>query len=89
MSVGKKILFWSDVNHSTEYISASIGAIKAGNSIVSTEYENWEDVQKVLKESQADLLVVSPFVKADNNKTRIDKINESIPELSKGKIMPL
>ena len=83
MSGGNKILFWSDVNHSSEYISASLGAIKAGNTIVSTEYENWEDVQKVLKESEADILVVSPFVKADKNKTRIDKINESIPELSK------
>jgi len=69
------------VNHSLEYISASLGSIKAGNTIISTEYENWEDVQKVLKESQADILVVSPFVRVEKNKTRIDKIAEAIPEL--------
>jgi replicative DNA helicase len=73
------------VNHSLEYISAALGSIKAGNTIVSTEYENWEDVQKVLKESEADILVVSPFVKAEKNKTRIDKIAESIPEINKCK----
>jgi hypothetical protein len=52
---------------------------------VSTEYENWEDVQKVLKESNSDILVVSPFVKAEKNNTRIDKINESVSELNKSK----
>lgn len=78
-------MFWSDINHTLEYISAALGSIKAGNIIVSTEYENWEDVQKVLKESEADILVVSPFVKADKFKTRMDKIAESIPEINKGK----
>ena len=62
-----------------------MGTIKAGSTIVTTEFENWEDVQKVLKESGADVLVVSPFVQAENNKTRIDQINEAIPELSKSK----
>jgi hypothetical protein len=73
------------VNHSLEYISAAMGTIKAGSTIVTTEFENWEDVQKVLKESGADVLVVSPFVQAENNKTRMDQINEAIPELSKSK----
>jgi hypothetical protein len=73
------------VNHSLEYISAAVGTIKAGSTIVTTEFENWEDVQKVLKDSGADVLVVSPFVQAENNKTRIDQINEAIPELSKSK----
>jgi hypothetical protein len=73
------------VNHSLEYISAAVGTIKAGSTIVTTEFENWKDVQKVLKDSGADVLVVSPFVQAENNKTRIDQINEAIPELSKSK----
>jgi hypothetical protein len=68
-------------------MSAAVGTIKAGSTIVSTEYENWEDVQKVLKESGAEVLVVSPHVQAENNKTRIDKISEAIPELSRSNII--
>lgn len=67
-------------------MSAAIGTIKAGSTIVSTEFENWDDVQKVLKESGAEVLVVSPHVQAENNKTRIDRIAEAIPELNKSKI---
>jgi hypothetical protein len=81
-----KILFWTDVNHSLEYISAAVGSIKAGNTLVSPEYENWEEVRTALRESKADVLVVSPFIKVEGNKTRIDIINEDIPELSKSKI---
>ncbi len=67
-------------------MSAAIGTIKAGSTIVSTEFENWDDVQKVLKESGAEVLVVSPHVQAENNKTRIDRVAEAIPELNKSKI---
>jgi hypothetical protein len=84
---GKKVMFWSDVNHSLEYISAAVGSIKAGNTIVSTEYENWEDVQKVMKDSGAEVLVLSPFVQSEKNKTRMDKINDAIPELSKSNLL--
>ena len=84
---GDKVLFWSDVNHTLEYISAAVGTIKAGSTIVSTEYENWEDVQKVLKDSKADVLIVSPFVQLDNNKTRFDKISEAFPGLAKSKLI--
>lgn len=67
-------------------MSAAIGTIKAGSTIVSTEFENWDDVQKVLKESGAEVLVVSPHVQDENNKTRIDRVAEAIPELNKSKI---
>jgi hypothetical protein len=67
-------------------MSAAVGTIKAGSTIVTTEFENWDDVQKVLKESGAEVLVVSPHVQAENNKTRIDRITEAIPELNKSKI---
>ena len=80
---GDKVLFWSDVNHTLEYISAAVGTIKAGSTIVSTEYENWDDVQKVLKDSKADVLVISPFVQLENNKNRFDKISEAFPGLAK------
>jgi hypothetical protein len=50
---------------------------------VSAEYENWEDIKKVLEDSKVDLLIVSPFVNVEHNKTRIDFLNEEIPELSK------
>jgi replicative DNA helicase len=80
-------MFWSDVNHSLEYIAGALGTIKAGNTIVSSEYENWEDIQKVLKQSEADVLVVSPFVQSEKNKTRMDKLNEAIPELQSSKFI--
>lgn len=38
-------------------------------------------MQKVLKESEADVLVVSPYVAEGKNKTRLDSLNEAIPEL--------
>ena len=82
---GDKVLFWSDVNHSLEYMSAAVGTIKAGSTIVNAEFENWNDIQSVMKDSGADVLVVSPFSQTENNKTRIDKINEAIPELSRSK----
>jgi len=80
---GRKILFWSDVNHSLEYISSAIGCLKSGNTIVTSEFENWEDVENVLRE--VDVLVVSPYVQAEKNKTRIDKIKENIPEMQSSK----
>lgn len=86
---GDKILFWTDVNHTLEYAAAATGVIKAGSTIVSSEFENWEDVERVLKESKADVLVMTPYVQAEKNKTRIDKVQESIPEMKNCKINTL
>jgi hypothetical protein len=57
--------------------------LKAGSTIVNSEFENWEDIQKTLSEAKADVLIVSPHIQIDKNETRLDAINKSIPELSK------
>jgi acyl-CoA synthetase (AMP-forming)/AMP-acid ligase II len=82
---GSKVLFWTDVNHSLEYVAASLGCLKAGTTVISSEFENWEDIHKTLTESKADVLVVSPYVQIEKNITRLDALTKSIPELSKCK----
>ncbi len=55
--------------------------------MVSTEYENWEDVSRILKESGANVLVVSSFSQSGDNKTRIERVQESIPEMNTSKFL--
>jgi hypothetical protein len=73
------------VNHSLESLAGSLGALKAGTTVVSSEFENWEDVNKTLAESKADVLVLSPYIQVEKNITRLDAITKSIPELTKRK----
>lgn len=79
---GSKILFWTDVNHSLEYVAASLGAAKVGVTIVASDFENWEDIEATLSASKASILVLSPYSQLDNNKTRIDAVKSAIPELN-------
>ncbi len=50
-------------------------------TLVLPEYENWEDVDNALSKSNADVLLLSPFSNITNTSTRMDLLNESIPEL--------
>lgn len=75
---GNKLLIWSDINHSAEIITATIGAWKAGLSIVFSEYENFEEIEKGLKE--ADVFLFSPYSPI-NDKTRIEYVNSKIEEI--------
>lgn len=65
-----------------EYVAASLGSIKAGNTIVYAENDNWEDIKNILSASKAELLVMSPFLQHDKSKTRLDKLMEDVPELA-------
>ena len=80
-------MFWTDVNHSLEYIASSLGAIKAGATIVSAEFENWEDVKGVLDASKADVLIMSPYTQVEKNRNKIDLLSSSIPEMKNSKKM--
>ena len=40
-SSGNKIVFWTDINHTSENMAGLIGSLKAGLTIVQPEYENW------------------------------------------------
>jgi hypothetical protein len=76
-------MLWTGVNHTLETITAAIGTLKAGSTIVFSEFENWEDIQKTLSDSKSDLLLVSPYTQSDKENSYIDFINKSIPEMSK------
>lgn len=82
------MLLWADVNHSAEIFTSMVriiknklGGIKAGLTIVNSEFENHEDITKNLEASKADILVLSPFTKYENS-TRLEILTNYIPELS-------
>jgi hypothetical protein len=78
-------MLWTGINHTLETITAAIGALKAGSTIVVSEFENWEDIQKTLSDSKADLLLLSPYSQTDKQTSYIDSVIKSIPEMNKGK----
>lgn len=84
-STGSKILFWSDINHTSENLAGILGSLKAGCTIVNSEFEDWSDVRKALSDSGADILVVSPHKIVERDINRIDEIMKDIPEMNDGK----
>jgi hypothetical protein len=76
---GNKLFIWSDVNHSAEIITSTIGAWKAGLTVIHSEYENYEEIESSLKE--ADVFVFSPYSSL-NEKPRLDYINSNIHKFS-------
>jgi len=50
-------------------------------TIVLPEYENWEDVDLNLTRSKANALLFSPYSKITSTSTRLDVLNERLPEL--------
>jgi hypothetical protein len=62
-----------------------MGSLKAGLTIVNSEFEDWADVKQALRDSEADILVVSPHKVIENDTTRIDEIMKDLPEMNDGK----
>ena len=54
-------------------------------TLVLPEYENWDDVDNTLAKSGANLLIVSPNSKITPTVSRMDLLNEHMPELKKKK----
>ncbi len=80
-------MLWTGVNHTLETITSAIGTLKAGSTIVFSEFENWEDIEKTLSESKTDLFVLSPYSQTDRQTTYIDSVLKSIPEMNKSMII--
>lgn len=83
---GQKLLVWSDVNHSAEIICATIGAWKAGLTVLNSEFENHEDIIKALNDT--DVFVFSPFISSEN-KTRLESIQKELLATKKKHIIQI
>ena len=70
-----KMLIWSDVNHSAEIVCATLGAWKAGLTVVHSEFENIEEIKSILEKDQdIEAMMFSPFNQIEN-KSRLDHLN--------------
>ena len=79
MSIPKqsKFLIWSDVNHSAEIICATLGAWKAGLTVVHSEFENIEEIKSILQnDNEIQVMMFSPFNQIEN-KSRLDLLNNT------------
>lgn len=74
---GQKFLIWSDVNHSAEIVCATLGAIKAGLTIVHSEYENSEDINKLLKSKEISAFMFSPYNYVESS-TRLSLVENNL-----------
>ena len=63
-----------------------MGSLKAGLTVVNSEFEDCVDVKKALNDSGADILVVSPHKIVEKDVNRIDEIMKDIPEMNDGKL---
>lgn len=70
---GQKFLIWSDINHSAEILCASLGALKAGLTVVHSEFENSDEIKAILKKDKIDALLFSPFNTLEKE-TRVDSL---------------
>lgn len=73
---GQKFLIWSDINHSAEIVCASIGALKAGLTVVHSEYENSDEIRSILEKENIEAFMFSPFNTLENE-TRIDSLTKN------------
>ena len=48
-----------------------MGALKAGLTVVNSEFEDWADVKQALNDSGADILVVSPHKNVEKDINRL------------------
>jgi hypothetical protein len=64
-----------------------LGSLKAGLTIVNSEFEDWADVKQAMNDSGADILVVSPHKNVEKDINRIDEVMKDIPEMNDGMIM--
>ena len=80
---GDKLLLWVDQNDSAEVLISSMGASKAGVTVVTFSEKDSEDsLHQTLQNSGAKGLVFSPSTKVnDEQTTRADIINKLMPEL--------
>lgn len=74
---GQKFLIWSDVNHSAEIVCATLGAIKAGLTVVHSEYENSEDINTLLKTKEMAGFMFSPYNNIESS-TRLSLIEDNL-----------
>lgn len=63
---GNKFLIWSDINHSAEIICATLGAWKAGLTVVHSEYENSDEIKNILKNHDISSFMFSPYNSIEN-----------------------
>lgn len=71
----QKILIWTDISHTAESICSTIGAWKAGLSVVHSQDESIEEVKQLV--SNSDVVIFSPFNSIDG-KTRLELLSSSI-----------
>jgi hypothetical protein len=74
---------WVDQTGSAEVLTAQMGAMKAGVTVISvSDKENIEAVHETLKNSGAKGLLFSPETQSqEDGETRLDQFNKLMPEL--------
>jgi len=80
---GDKLLIWMDQNNSSEILVSTMGASKAGVTVVTfSEKDSVDALHETLKDSNAKGLVFSPSTKVDeNDTTRAELVHKLMPEL--------
>jgi len=81
---GDKIMLWVDQNNSAEILTATMGAAKAGVSIVTFhEKEQKDSLSEALRDSGARGLLFSPSSSVSSAESRLNLVQSLMPELSK------
>ena len=82
-SPGDKLILWMDQNNSAEVLVSTMGASKAGVTVVTfSEKENVDSLNQALKDSGARGLLFSPSTPvSEDGTTRADFVHKLIPEL--------
>ena len=80
---GDKLVLWIDQNDSAEVLVSTMGASKAGVTIVTfSEKDSKDSLHQTLQNSKAKGLVFSPSTKVDaEGTTRADFVTSLMPEL--------
>lgn len=74
---GDKLVLWMDQNNSAEVLVSTMGASKAGVTVVTfSEKDSVDALHQTLKDSKAKGLIFSPSTKVDENDvTRADLVH--------------
>lgn len=80
---GDKLMLWMDQENSAEVLVSTMGAAKAGVTVVTfSEKESIDSLQHALKDSGAKGLVFSPGTEVNHDgETRVEYVHKLIPEL--------
>ena len=82
-SSGDKLMIWMDQENSAEVLVSTMGASKAGVTVVTfSEKEDCDSLHQALKDSGARGLLFSPNTKvSEDGTTRTDFVQKLMPEL--------